>query len=40
MGARNATDDRTTSALFFYLKKELADIKFSQLLMILVDVFH
>lgn len=38
--ARNATDDRTLGDLFYYLREELADIKLSQSLMLLVDTLR
>ena len=34
---RNSTDDRTIGDLFYYLKEELADIKLSQSLILLID---
>jgi hypothetical protein len=37
---RNATDDRTLGDLFYYLREELADIKLSQSLMLLVDTLR
>ena len=40
MEARNATDDRTLGELFYYLREELADIKLSQSLMLLVDTLR
>ena len=40
MEARNATDDRTLGELFYYLREELADIKISQSLMLLVDTLR
>lgn len=40
MEARNATDDRIIGDLFFYLKEELADIKLSQALMLLIDILR
>ncbi|MBT9141337.1 MAG: hypothetical protein DDT30_01926 [Dehalococcoidia bacterium] len=36
----NATDDRTIGELFYYLREELADIKLSQSLMLLVDTLR
>jgi hypothetical protein len=38
--ARNATDDRTLGDLFYYLREELADIKLSHSLMLLVDTLR
>ncbi|ATW24797.1 transposase [Candidatus Formimonas warabiya] len=38
--ARNATDDRTLGDLFYYLREELADIKLSQSLMLLVNTLR
>ena len=38
--ARNTTDDRTLGELFYYLREELADIKLSQSLMLLVDTLR
>jgi hypothetical protein len=40
MESRNATDDRTIGELFYYLREELADIKLSQSLMLLVDALR
>ena len=40
METRNANDDRTIGDLFFYLREELADIKLSQSLMLLVDTLR
>ncbi|MDD2497229.1 MAG: hypothetical protein PHT78_04490 [Desulfitobacteriaceae bacterium] len=40
MEARNATDDRTLGELFYYLREELAAIKISQSLMLLVDTLR
>ncbi len=40
MESRNATDDRTIGELFYYLREELADIKLSQSLMLLVDTLR
>ena len=40
MEARNATDDRTLGELFYYLREELADIKISKSLMLLVDTLR
>jgi len=38
--SRSATDDRTIGELFYYLREELADIKLSQSLMLLVDALR
>jgi hypothetical protein len=40
MESRNANDDRTIGDLFYYLREEMADIKFSQSLMLLVDTLR
>lgn len=37
MESRQANDDRTIGDLFYYLREEMADIKLSQALMLLVD---
>ena len=38
--SRKANDDRTIGDLFFYLREEMADIQFSQSLMLLVDTLR
>ena len=40
MESRYATDDRTIGELFYYLREELADIKLSQSLMLIVDALR
>lgn len=40
MESRNANDDRTIGDLFYYLREEMADIKLSQSLMLLVDTLR
>jgi hypothetical protein len=40
MESRYATDDRTIGELFYYLREELADIKLSQSLMLMVDALR
>jgi len=37
---RNATDERTIGDLFYYMREELADIKVSQSLMLLIDTLR
>ena len=38
--SRKANDDRTIGDLFYYLREEMADIQFSQSLMLLVDTLR
>lgn len=40
METRNATDERTIGDLFYYMREELADIKISQSLMLLIDTLR
>lgn len=40
MESRKANDDRTIGDLFYYLREEMADIKLSQSLMLLVDTLR
>ncbi len=40
MESRYTTDDRTIGELFYYLREELADIKLSQSLMLMVDALR
>lgn len=40
METRNANDERTIGDLFYYLREELADIRLSQSLMLLVDTLR